>query len=208
MSLRVPPPRQFYIGLDLGKLRDFSAIVALERFSTRAGRDPVWVHDLYRWTNTVRSAERLRLGTSYPRVIDRVRDLVVQAAPLGPVTLAVDSTGVGQPVVDALRDARLPCTLLPVTITAGEHAGRTPRGWNVPKRELIVNLQMMIARRELALPADLTALAAIIGELSSLTRKLEAEAGRHDDLALALALAAWPLRNQLQIGDQPYPLLL
>ena len=54
MSRPLPPPRQFYLGVDLGKLRDFSAISIIERYSTRAGRDPVWVCDIYRWTNTLR----------------------------------------------------------------------------------------------------------------------------------------------------------
>jgi len=201
-SLRVPSPRQFYIGVDLGKLRDHSALVTIERFSTYAGRDPVYVCDVYRWTNAVRAAERLRIGTSYPRVIAHIRDLVVAAAPLGPVTLTVDATGVGQPVVDSLRLAQLPCRLIPVTITAGEHATRSAKGESVPKREL------MVVFADAPRPARAIATSgprrrrALLDELASMTRNLEAASG-HDDLALALALAAWPLRPRPKSATNP-----
>ena len=59
------PPREIAIGVDLGKLRDFTAISVIERFSTRAGRDPYWCHDVYEWTTTVRA----RTGCGWGRRI-------------------------------------------------------------------------------------------------------------------------------------------
>jgi hypothetical protein len=207
MTLRVPAPRSFSIGVDLGKLRDFTAITTIERSSRYSHRDPVLFCDVYQWTNTVRRAERLRLGTSYPKAVEYISELVRDASRLGPVTLAVDSTGVGQPVVDALRLAGLPAELLPITITSGEHPSRSAHGHNVPKRNLLVNLQMIFARRDLCIPVDLPLRRRLIDELSAITTTLDAPGARHDDLALSLALAAWPLRNRPRIGDQPTRLL-
>ncbi len=201
-----PSPRQFFIGVDLGKLRDYTAIVTLERYSYKAGWDAVWLHDVYEWKNVIRLAERLRLGTSYPAAVSRIRELTLHAAALGEVTLIVDRTGVGEPVVDALRLANLPCSIVPVTITSGENATRTRSGWNVPKRELIVCLQMMFARSELTLPADLPLRKQLAAELSTLTRQLKASGSGHDDLVIALALSTWRLKSRKQAGEQPYSL--
>jgi hypothetical protein len=200
-------PRSFYIGVDLGKLRDFTAITLIERASHRSHRDPVRFTDIYQWANTVRHAERLRLGTSYPKAVERIAGIVRTAAALSPVTLVVDATGVGQPVVDALKRESLPCGLIPVTITGGEHAARSHGGWNVPKRELLVNIQMLFARRELQIPSDLPHRRNLIEELSSMTAALKAPGARHDDMALSLSLAAWPLRQRPRIGEQALSLL-
>ena len=97
----------FYLGLDLGKLRDSTALVLLERYSTRQGWDPYYLCEVYRWKTVIRLAERVPLGTSYPAVVERVRAVIDQLAPRGPVHLTVDATGVGQAVVDALREAKL-----------------------------------------------------------------------------------------------------
>jgi hypothetical protein len=110
-------------------------------------------------------------------------------------------------VVDALRNESLPCDLVPVTITGGEHSTRSRAGVAVPKRELIVGLQMMVARGELSIPADLAHRRTLIDELASMTRNLKAKDSRHDDLALSLALAAWRLRDRQTIGEQPHRLL-
>ena len=56
----------------------------------------------------------------------------------------VDATGVGAPVVDMLRRADLPCRLMPVTITGGEHDAPVRGGYHVPKRELLTGLQVLV----------------------------------------------------------------
>ena len=97
----------YYVGLDLGQKRDFSAIVAVDRQGTGL---------------VVRYAERMPLGTPYPRVVERVREIVRSSQLLGNCTLSVDATGVGAPVVDMLSAARLGCELNAITITGGDGA--------------------------------------------------------------------------------------
>ena len=57
------------VGVDVGKQRDPAtiAITTAERHATPTGRSTVlWI---------VRSLEKLPLGTDYPRVADRIRDI-------------------------------------------------------------------------------------------------------------------------------------
>ena len=60
----------------------------------------------------------------------------------GQVAVVVDATGVGAPVVEMLRGARLGCEICAVTITSGDRENETPSGWNVPKQDLIAAMPM------------------------------------------------------------------
>ena len=79
----------FYVGLDLGQRRDHSAIVVVQE----AGFEAV----------VVRHIERVPLGTSYPRVVSRVRQIARDQELVGRCSVVVDGTGVGAPVVEMLR---------------------------------------------------------------------------------------------------------
>ena len=70
---------------------------------------------------------------------------MVRSAELaGRCHLAVDGTGVGRPVVDLLRRAGLGCPMLPVMITGGDAEGHSDGYYKVPKRDLIVGLQVLL----------------------------------------------------------------
>ena len=86
----------FYMGLDLGQRRDHSAIAVVERLEN-SGR------------LQLRLLERVPLGTAYPAVVERVRTIAACQEVRGQFRVAVDATGVGAPVVDLLRMARLGC---------------------------------------------------------------------------------------------------
>ena len=116
----------FYIGLDLGKRQDHSAIAIVRKPDARLA----WMTGTQN-TLMVRRVERLALGTSYPHVVERVREIV---RAIGECTLVVDGTGGGAPVVDLLRSARLGCGVTAVTITGGEKASGSGLTWSVPKR--------------------------------------------------------------------------
>ena len=85
---------------------------------------------------SIRHLERLPLGLDYPAMVDRVSDLVSRPELSHCTTLIVDATGVGRPVVDMLRGARLPCRLMPVTITGGA----STNGTTFQERSSIVRL--------------------------------------------------------------------
>jgi hypothetical protein len=140
----------FAIGLDLGQKRDHTAIVVVER----QRRHPFLVGPDKELL--VRAAERLPLGMTYGEIVDVVRHVVrVLCSQLGPqevCKMAVDATGVGKPVVDALRDAQLGCSMTAVTITSGDrqhYRSKEGSSMNVPKQNLIAGLQLALDQRTL-----------------------------------------------------------
>jgi len=113
--------------------------------------------------------------------------------------LIVDATGVGRPVIDLLRGAGL--RPIPVNITGGyavtyEHGYR-----NIPKRDLVSNLQVLLQSGQLKFAKDIHQMKTLIDELLAFQVKISTD-GRdtygndwrqnpHDDMVLALALACW-----------------
>jgi hypothetical protein len=180
----------FYLGLDLGQRHDPTAIAVVE------GRDVI----------RVRHLERVPLGTPYPGVVERVRAIVRHPELVGKCALAVDGTGVGAPVVDMLRAARLGCDISAVTITGGEREHHD----NVPKRDLMAGVQVLLERDELKFARGLRELGSLVRELTDVRSttgirgrvRLGADGyGEHDDLVIALALACWRAkRGQRQNG--------
>jgi hypothetical protein len=77
----------------------------------------------------------------------------------------VDATGVGAPVVDLLKGARLGCEVTAVTITGGERMNQNPAGWNVPKQDLMAGLQVLPERRELKITRDFKGARMLMREL-------------------------------------------
>jgi hypothetical protein len=184
----------FYVGLDLGKRRDYSAIVVVERREAYAGT--IHARFVGLW---VRHVERLPLGTPYPRVVERVREIVNSYEIRYSRSLIVDATGVGAAVVDQLKQAGLGCEITPVTITGGERAHSHAGGWNIPKQDLMAVVQVLLQSGELKIAKEMKGARMLKRELMDVqarmhggTLRLGAEgAGQHDDLVIALALAAW-----------------
>ncbi len=179
-----------YIGLDLGKFRDHTAIAVLEYRSVANGRNP----ETYEWNTasslSCRWLDRVPLMTPYDKVVERVQQLMSRE-PLrsGTATLVVDATGVGAPVMDQLRKAKLGVSIIGVAITSGNAATHTNGTNHVPKTALTSNLQIMFQNRILMVSNELPPSRQLRREL------LEMRAGRHTgDLAMSLALAAWQAR--------------
>jgi hypothetical protein len=112
----------FYVGLDLGQRRDFTALAVVEK----SGRELTVMH-----------LERMELGTPYPRVVERVCGVMGDARLAGGARLVVDATGVGAPVVDLLRAAGMVGKMTAVTITGGERAAGLGERWRVPRGDLL-----------------------------------------------------------------------
>ena len=194
----------FFVGLDLGQKQDYTAIAVVERTVVMTGEIDGATYERIQETHFgLRYLERVKLGTSYPAIVERVRE-VVQARDLsGKCTLVVDATGVGGPVMDLLQAARLECWIIPVVITGGERATQSGGTWRVPKRDLVMGLQVMFEERELEIAESLPDAATLVTELMSMRVKISpaghdtygaasgAREGPHDDLVLAAALAAW-----------------
>lgn len=201
----------YFVGVDLGQARDFTVVAAVERAELVGERDPVtcayWKYAELR----LRYLERMPLGTSYPKVAERVVKITQSAAMAGRCSLVVDATGVGRPVVDLMRRERLGCTLMPVTITGGASESRGGGYYGVPKRDLVTGMQVLLQGGGLQIASGIPHGAALAAEMAEMRVKVTAAGnmqfgawreGTHDDLVLAVALACWGARKMYPGG--PY----
>ncbi len=187
---------KYFSGLDLGQTAEFTGLAVLERTT---GPDPGQPHrTLKRYA--VRHLERFPLGTPFPEICTRLVDLF-SAPPLTNTTLVVDLTAVGWPVMSLLRRARLRASIRPVTITAGDRDSIDDRGVrSAPRKDLVSTLQLLLQSRRMKVTPNLPASATLVQELMRFRNKATLSANDdlevwrerpHDDLVLAVAVAAW-----------------
>ncbi len=222
---------RYTVGLDLGFAQDFSALAILRtereadpppsqtegpggiymrRPEERRQRTPP-VHFL-------EHVERVPLGTAYPDVA-RTTVAVLKRPELtttdeqgkkrSPV-LVVDQTGVGQPVVQLLRLAGI--APYGVTITGGDKVTHEGREYKVPKRDLISSTQILLQSRRLKFAPAMPFVETLTREFESYQMKIDLSTGhdsygqwregQHDDLVLAVALAAWWAETRHGVGRQ------
>jgi len=196
----------FYLGLDLGKLRDFTALAIVER-EEQVGWNPAAMPSK---TLKVRYLERSPLGTPYTRVVQRMAELTRHRSLNGPSHLTVDATGVGIPVVESLRDAKLGCRgMTAITITGGDRAHQSSEfgigeHWHVPRKDLLSGIQMLLERGELKIAKEMKESGTLVRELVSMRSNGASLGNQHDDLVLAVGLACWQAtRASAGFGDRP-----
>ena len=187
----------FYLGLDLGKLRDYTALAMVERVAASGEL-------------VVRYLERAALGTPYTRVAAIMAELTRHRELAGRCYLAVDATGVGHPVVEQLRAAGLGCRgMTAVTITSGERARQSSTAggpgecWTVPRQDLLSGVQVLLERGELKIARRMKEAGTLVRELESMRTRLGgggSSSEQHDDLALAVALACWQAGRRQHAG--------
>ena len=139
--------------------------------------------------------ERLPLGTTYPAIVAHVSRLLGKL-PDG-TELVIDYTGVGRPVFDLFMYSGIsPVGVLITAGTAEAHDGIT---CSVPKLVLVSRLQALLHEGRLKILKDLPEAETLVRELQDFRVEytaaghltFNARSGKHDDLVLALAIAAW-----------------
>jgi hypothetical protein len=191
----------YFLGLDLGQTTDFTAVAVLERPTQVGDGKPNLL---------LRHLQRFALGTPYTSIVSAVAQLSGTALLRDQATMTVDQTGVGRPLVEMLRQAPVPCRIVPVTITGGNAVTvAEDGGFHVPKKELVTGLQLLLQGRRLKVARRLPDTNLLVRELLNFRVKITAAAnetfgswreGDHDDLVLAVALACWQAER-----DQPWP---
>jgi hypothetical protein len=196
----------FYVGLDLGQRRDFSALAVVEREEPK-----------FEWVAaprelSVRHLERMDLGSPYPRIVKRVCDVMRHPKMEHRSRLVVDATGVGAPVVDLLQSAGLGVSLTTVTITGGERAHGQGERWHVPRGDLLAGLEVLLEAGELKISRRLREAERLVKELEAMQlgsqnqSRNKSGGGEHDDLVFAVALAVWRARRaENRFGDRRLP---
>ena len=191
-------PLRFALGLDLGQVRDHSAIVVVERVIATADDGAEACMRIQGPVYRVRYVERFPLGTTYPDIVTAVEELLDDRPLRGRTRLVVDGTGVGVPVIDMFQERGRP--LLPIMITGGDAISYQGRIVRVPKRDVVSVLQVLFQSQRLRIAAEITERDLLIAELINFSARITTNAhdtyeawreGQHDDLVLALGLACW-----------------
>jgi hypothetical protein len=177
---------RFLLGLDLGQAADSTGIAVVER--TEAD-------NTHRYA--VRHLMRLPPGTHYAVIAKAVNDIVLEANLQHP-TIVTDITAVGSGLVRPLRGKIVRGHVVPVAITAGLAPIEVDRIWQLPKRDLVSTLQLLLQDRRLAIAAGIANADMLVREFSAFRAKVAATSDLldwrdrpEDDLVLAIALACW-----------------
>jgi|SRR2546421_1506977 hypothetical protein len=139
--------------------------------------------------------ERVPLGTPYPGIVAHVGRLLGKL----PVRteLVIDFTGVGRPVFDMFVCSGI--SPVGVLITGGTAETRDGTICSVPKLTLVSRLQALLHQGLLKIHKELPEAETLVHELQEFRVEFtatghltfNARSGKHDDLVLALAIAAW-----------------
>ena len=227
----------YYLGLDLGQARDYSALAIIEEqlFVGEAWANEVlYQQDIEKglsagWISpvalspyqagialrlseeygrpaevplAVRHLQRFELGTKYTDVVEQVAR-IVRAGPLRqmPAVLLVDKTGVGAAVLDSFTHARIGAVA--ITLHGGSSVTRDPQraGFRVPKRDLVTVTQVLLQNGRLRVASGLPEAETLKKELLNFRVKIDPRTAHdsyehwreseHDDLVLAVSMAAW-----------------
>jgi hypothetical protein len=189
-------------GLSLGPPGMFTGLTVLEK-RCRVGK---FGYESDR-TYAVRHLARFPPGTPYAQVVEALRKVFADE-PVKGGSLAIDQTGVGQPVFESVRDAKTGASVYGLTVTAGHAAAPDERGgWLVPKKDLAGVLQVLLQEKRLKVAPALEEAATLASELQQFQLKsipldpsaVEWRERPHDDLVLAVAAAAWRAERQAPV---------
>jgi Terminase RNaseH-like domain/Terminase large subunit, T4likevirus-type, N-terminal len=155
--------RRYIVGVDLARLRDYSVVIVLDA-------DTLEVVYMERFN-------KIEWAVQYHKII--------QIAKSYNASVGIDSTGIGDPIVETLRAAGISCE--PYKI-----------GGSTAKQQLIEKLRIAIENARVTIPYNRVT-TILVEELKSFeysftdggTIRYEAPSGKHDDCVIALALAFW-----------------
>jgi len=201
------PALAYTIGVDIGQARDPTAIAVVELRQRQTSYGWEGVH-------ITRFLERLPLGTSYPKIGERLVVIATNArqrarqeyfnergqAPRDDwsygFNVYIDATGVGRPVVDILAESGL--NVIPVYFTHGDRRNDEREQITLGKAWLVSRLKTLFQTGRVRLPPGHPEAPAMIDELANYEIKVDQNAndrygafrvGKHDDLVTALGLA-------------------
>jgi hypothetical protein len=181
-------------GLSLGQASEATGFAVLER-RCRQGEHG----DTGDTTYAVRHLVRYPPGTPYAAIVEALRGVFAET-PMKGSPLVVDQTAVGRGVYDLFWDGRTGAGVQGLTVTAGYGAGTDDRGGRlVPKKDLVGALQVLLQGKRLQVAKGLEMAGTLAEELQQFRLKtvpltddvVEWRERPHDDLVLAVAVAAW-----------------
>jgi len=182
---------RFFVGLDLGQAQDYTALSVIEQRWNEVAR---------RYEYDLRYLDRAR-GEPYPSVVKKVSAMMNSKSIVGiePPRLILDKTGVGAPVADMFRVG--PISPVEITITGGISPSAVPRGFHVPKRDLVFSLIGVFQSGRFRIADSLPLGKELIDELLNFKVKIDPKTAHdsyeswresiHDDMVLSAAMSTW-----------------
>ncbi len=211
----------YHVGLDLGKLADFTALAIVEKWPEEPERRKARASSQNRREEQplmlLRHLERYPLGTDYRVIAEHVRELMTDPAltvkrqrtnkwhdkvwvETNHPELVVDSTGVGVAVAELINGPEIK-HFTPVTLTGGDKVSGASGVWRVPKKALISAFEASFYRGDVKIAEELELTKALVDELMNFKRDVNIATGnvafepwreaQHDDLLFAACLACW-----------------
>jgi hypothetical protein len=157
------PGRRYVVGVDLARLRDYSVVIVLDADT----RELVYMERFNKIDWSLQYFKIIQIAKAYHALV------------------SIDSTGIGDPIVENLKAAGL--YMEPYKI-----------GGSTAKQQLIEKLRIAIENARVTFPHNRVT-AALIDELKCYEYEFtdsgrvtyDAPSGKHDDCVIALALAFW-----------------
>lgn len=177
---------RYTLGLDLGQPHEFTGLAVVESTGSVSER-----------MHAIRHLQRFPPGTAYDAISGSI-GLLLATTPLPGCSVIADVTAVGTKLVPLLRAGVRPAALVAAVVTNGQSAIEIDRVWQIPKRDLVTGLQILLQGQRLKVARGLVNADILVRELATFrsrptqpTEALDWRNGSHDDLVLAVALACW-----------------
>jgi len=219
---------KFIFGYDPGKSGDPPAFCVIERVmdperKSSRRRPTLHLRGLHEWPLSYEAPNfcpscakqgkpnvEHRTGVPYPEQVRDVCDFLRMPWALRQSQLLVDQGGVGEAVMDLFHEQQVDGRpVRPVGITFG--AGQRPTGegydWTVPKRDLVISMQVQLQNGRLFFSDDLDdkLVAKLVKQMLAFKVKIDpvtihdayeaAKQSDHDDMVAAVAVACWWARR-------------
>jgi hypothetical protein len=178
------------LGLDLGQANDYTALTIVKRPPVEGGSKEHVYH--------VGHLERVR-NIPYPQIVSKVSVMMHNPTLKDNAVLVVDQTGVGAPVVDLFEQAGL--NPVGIMIHGGANVSKEGSKMNVPKRDLVGVMQVLLQSGRLKVAAKLALGSILQSEMLNFKVKIDPvtahdsysawRENEHDDLVLSAAMACW-----------------
>ena len=151
---------------------------------------------LFRCSLALRHIESPALGTPYPDVAARAREVAQHPRMAGRCTFVMDANGPGAGAMSLFTNPKFPAPLIAMKATGGQEARPTEGGYNVPKPMLLDRLEYVLRTKKLRI-AVAPWTEQLIRELTMVKRELQPSGyvtystPIHDDMVMATAMAVW-----------------
>ena len=149
-----------WIGVDLGKMHDFTAACVLERRLSIGARGWPERNSLgfRRCRFVCRAIKRYKLGTEYSRIVDHIAAQATRLELRSPVRLVIDAGGVGIGVEEMFRSALSGSNveIHAISVTGGRTWSTAGyRRYNVAKLEIVSALREALESGRIKIPKAL-----------------------------------------------------